>query len=279
MSNLKSVKRFCFLSTYRFLVLYRFVAVWPIWFGLVWSKLVLLVTVDIWHRFQKFQLIMTQQAKGYQLWWFEKMFCRFGLVWFGDWTILPISCDICSQSKKFELILTQRAKGYQLWWLGKKNWLVWFGDLQFSSYLVVYAFNQKNWNWFGLSVFSCTFSYVYEKKNGLVWCFYNFAYILCYMQPLSKFQTIWNQCTKAMNKNLYVRIPNCSSPLFSRWGSLCDGFPSDLLRGERPVPGVVQGLAGAADHPRLHRQPGHRPLRHQGLSPLLTAMSGSSALP
>ena len=76
-----------------------------------------------------------------------------------------------------------------------------------------------------------------------------------------------------------LRIPNCSSPLFSRWGSLCDGFPSDLLRGERPVPGVVQGLAGAADHPRLHRQPGHRPLRHQGLSPLLTAMSGSSALP
>ena len=38
-----------------------------------------------------------------------------------------------------------------------------------------------------------------------------------------------------------LRIPNCSSPLFSRWGSLCDGFPSDLLRATSPWCGAGTG--------------------------------------
>ena len=146
--------------------------VWEIFgqFGLVWFGYYtnLLISCDICSQSKKFKLIMTQQAKGYHLWWFGK---KKNSVWFG--LAILWSC-------LYLVIYAANMKNSNwLWFRGPRSiicdgleicfWgLVWFGDFTFCLYLVIYSANPKNsnWLWFrGPRAIICDGL----EKNGLVW--------------------------------------------------------------------------------------------------------------
>ena len=124
--------------------------VWEIFgqFGLVWFGYYtnLLISCDICSQSKKFKLIMTQQAKGYHLWWFGKKNFWFGLAIL--WSCLYL------------VIYAANMKNSNwLWFRGPRaiicdglKKMAWFGlaIVRFSLHLSIYVANLKNLKWLGL---------------------------------------------------------------------------------------------------------------------------------